>query len=239
MGRCGPAPWGTWVTKKHNIATRLEAELRKPQARDYRVFMSSATDPYQPLEARERLTQECLAVFQKNPVAWLVIQTRSLIVRRDFALLASLPFVMLNISIETDLLTIHQRFTHSSAEPERRLHLVHDAIAKGIMAQITVSPMLPHSPAFAERLAWAVGDRGRVIVDTFMDGDGSGGQRSARLGMSRELAETGFPGWFERCRDHAQDLRARLNTLLGPERVLWSAQGFANNPFGDDSRRIR
>ena len=80
-----------------------------------------------------------------------------------------------------------------------------------------------------------VGDRGRVIVATFMDGDGSGGQRSARLGMSRILAETGFPGWFEHCRQHAQDLCACLSTLLGPERVLWSAQGFANNPFGGDA----
>jgi len=95
--------------------------------------------------------------------------------------------------------------------------------------------MLPHSPAFAERLAWAVGERGRVIVDTFLDGDGAGGRRSARLGMSEALRAAGFPGWFEHCREHAQDLRARLMPLLGPERVLWSAQGFANNPLKQDS----
>jgi DNA repair photolyase len=224
---------------KSNIAEVLEAEISKPQARHFRVFMSSATDPYQPAEARACLSQQCLTVFQQWCVEWLVLQTRSLLVRRDLPLLAQLPFVTLNMSIETDLVSVHQRFTHSSAEPERRLHLVHDAIEKGIMSQITVSPMLPHSPAFAERLAWAVGNRGRVIVDTFIDGDGSGGQRSARLGMSRVLAETGFPGWFERCRDHAQDLRARLTTLLGPKRVLWSAQGFANNPLGNDALKIR
>jgi hypothetical protein len=53
------------------------------------------------------------------------------------------------------------------------------------------------------------------------------------LGMSRVLAEAGFPGWFERCREHGQELRACLSRLLGPERVLWSAHGFANNPFID------
>jgi hypothetical protein len=231
MGKFGASPWGTWVVQKTNIAEVLESELRKPQARQYRVFMSSATDPYQPAEARACLSQRCLEVVQNYPVAWLVVQTRSLLVRRDFNLLARLPFVSLNVSIETDLLDVHRRFTHSSAAPERRLHLVHDAIECGIMAQITVSPMLPHSPAFIERLAWAVGDYGRVLIDTLIDGDGSGGRRSARLGMPSLFADAGFPDWFERCREHAQDLRACLTTLLGPERVLWSSQGFANNPF--------
>src|SRR5262249_9608216 len=111
-----------------------------------------------------------LKVFQQWCVEWLVVQTRSLLVRRDLPLLAQRPFVTLNMSTETDLVAVHQCFTHSSAEPERRLHLIHDPIAKDIMAQITVSRVLPYSPAFAERLAWAVGDRGHVIVDTFMTG---------------------------------------------------------------------
>jgi hypothetical protein len=231
MGRFGASPWGTWVVEKGNIAEVLESELRKPQAHQYRVFMSSATDPYQPAEAHTCLSQRCLEVFQKHPVAWLVVQTRSLLVRRDFDLLAHLPFVTLNVSVETDLLEVHRRFTHSSAAPERRLHLVHDAIECRIMAQITVSPLLPHSPAFAERLAWAVGDRGRVLFDTFVDGDGSDGRRSARLGMPSLLTDAGFPDWFDRCREYAHGLRARLTVLLGSERVLWSAQGFANSPL--------
>ena len=112
----------------------------------------------------------------------------------------------------------------------RRLALVRTALAHGICTQITVSPYLPSSLAFAETLAQAVGDQGRVIVDTFLDGDGSGGQRSARLGMDAVLAEAGFPGWFTRCREHAQELMRRLLPLLGPERVLWSAGGFSAKP---------
>lgn len=239
MGKFGASPWGTWVTQKNNIAEVLEAERRKQQARRYRVFMSSATDPYQPAEAHTCLSQRCLEVFQRWSVDWLVVQTRSLLVRRDLHLLAQLPFALLNISIETDLPDVHRHFTRSSAVPERRLHLVHDAIASGVMAQVTVSPVLPHSPAFAERLAWAIGDRGRVIIDTFLDGDSSGGRRSAKLGMSEILRAAGFPGWFERCQEQAHALSARLRTLIGPERVLWSAQGFAHNPFGDNSPQMR
>jgi hypothetical protein len=107
---------------------------------------------------------------------------------------------------------------------------VRRALAQGIFTQITVSPMLPSSPTFAETLAHTVGEQGRVIVDTFLDGDGSGGRRSTRLGMDALLADAGFPGWFTRCREHAQELMQRLLSWLGPERVLWSAEGFSTKP---------
>ena len=230
IGKFGPAAWGTWVLHKVNIAEVLEQELRQPAARHYRVFLASATDPYQPAEVRAGLTQRCLAVLRAHPIDWLVVQTRSLLVQRDFAVLAELPFATLNVSLETDLLDVHRRLTRSSAAPERRLSLVRMALAHGICTQITVSPYLPSSLTFAETLAQAVGDKGRVIVDTFLDGDGSGGQRSARLGMAAVLADAGFPGWFARCQEHAQNLMCRLLPLLGPERVLWSAGGFGSKP---------
>jgi DNA repair photolyase len=229
-GKLGPAAWGTWVMAKTNIADVLETELQVPKARHYRVFMSSATDPYQPAEAQLSLSRRCLEVFQRHPIAWLVVQTRSVLVARDFAVLTRLPGATLNISIETDLPHVHQRFTRSSAPPARRLRLVQDALASGLHTQITVAPLLPSSPAFAEALAQAVGQHGRVIIDTFFDGDGSGGSRSTRLGMAARLTDAGFPGWFEQCREHAQALLHRLHALLGPERVLWSAAGFSTPP---------
>ena len=226
VGKFGPSPWGTWVLPKDNLVDSLARELAKPQARQYRVFMSSATDPYQPLEARTLLSRRCLVLFRTWPIAWLVVQTRSLLVQRDFDLLAALPFATLNVSIETDLVDVYRRFTRSSGSPERRLALVRQALSLGIPAQITVAPMLPASPDFVDRLADAVGTHGRVIVDTFVDGDGASGKRSTRLGMSQRLAEAGYPGWFDQCRVHAHALMAHLQTRLGPERVLWSAAGF-------------
>lgn len=68
-GRFGPAAWGTWVVQKANIAEVLEAELRRPRARQYRVFLASATDPYQAAEAHGHVTRQCLAVFRAYPVA--------------------------------------------------------------------------------------------------------------------------------------------------------------------------
>ncbi|MGE3540778.1 MAG: radical SAM protein [Candidatus Tectimicrobiota bacterium] len=230
LGRFGPAAWGHWVQPKRNLAEVLAHELGKAAARHYRVFMASATDPYQPLEARYWLSRRCLQVMQATPVAWLVVQTRSLLVARDFDLLRQLPFVTLNMTIETDLAVVQQHVTRSSAAPERRLALVQAALAQGIPTQITVAPLLPSSPAFAETLQRTLGENGRVIVDTLLDGDGAGGRRSRRLGMAAVLTDLGFPGWFERCREEAESLYERLRLRLGPERVLWSAAGFSTLP---------
>src|SRR5438067_2422105 len=64
------APWGSAVVVKENAPDLLDAALRSlPPARrqGLRVFMSSSTDPYQPVERRWCLTRRCLEVFARYP----------------------------------------------------------------------------------------------------------------------------------------------------------------------------
>ena len=51
--------WGLWVNAKENAA-RLLDELKPGHLDGRRIYMSSVTDPYQPLERRTRLTREIL-----------------------------------------------------------------------------------------------------------------------------------------------------------------------------------
>src|SRR5436190_10399592 len=52
VGRFGRGAWGAWVDAKVNAAAMLEKELRRsPNPDQLRIFMSSATDPYQGSEA--------------------------------------------------------------------------------------------------------------------------------------------------------------------------------------------
>ena len=49
--------WGDWVDVKNGAATLLEKELRKAKAKGkVTIFMSSSTDPYQPIESKEKVT---------------------------------------------------------------------------------------------------------------------------------------------------------------------------------------
>ncbi|HWP41868.1 MAG TPA: DUF5131 family protein, partial [Blastocatellia bacterium] len=87
-----PRKWGTYVDVKEGAPELLErqlARLRKPA----RVFMSTATDPYQPLEERHRITRRMLEVFERHPRHALFILTKQSLVERDADILARLPRV--------------------------------------------------------------------------------------------------------------------------------------------------
>jgi len=57
--------WGDYVYAKVNAIEVLRKELSKlsPEDKKAAVFLSSVTDPYQPLEAKYKLTRQALQAF--------------------------------------------------------------------------------------------------------------------------------------------------------------------------------
>lgn len=154
--------WGTWVDVKVRAAEDL---LRKKDLKGSSVFMSSATDPYQPLEAKLELTRRILEVLvEPSRQPRLVVQTRGPLVSRDFDLLSQFEKVRLNMSITTDSEDIRRRFEPNCASIERRLETVAAARDLGIPTTICIAPMLPIKDArtFARRIA----DTGTTYVVT-------------------------------------------------------------------------
>lgn len=211
-------PWGTLVEAKVNAPELLDAALRamRPERRRVlRVFCSSSTDPYQREERTRELTRRCLEVFARYPdLDLLVVQTRSPLAARDLDLLARLPYVWLSVTVETDDDALIRGFA-GGPSPTSRLELVQRAAHAGINAQVAVSPCLPYTDGFASILA-SSGAR-RVIVDTFVDGDGTGGRRTAQSPYAQLLAD-----WKDR--DPALRLLQQLKEMDIP--VGWSAAGF-------------
>jgi hypothetical protein len=73
----------------------------------------------------------------------------------------------------------------------------------------------------------------RVIVDHYLLGDGSKGLRTKRTNFEQLLIEAGFGEWTKL--EKMYEIRDLLACVLGPERVLVSAEGFnavgnAGNP---------
>ncbi len=223
-----PASWGETVQVKTNAPELLQAALSStnPAARRrMRVFMSSTTDPYQPIERRHEVTRRCLDVFTRYPdLDLLVVQTRSPLAERDLPLLRDIPYAWLSITIESD---DQHYLTGLRGGPsiERRWALVRAASNAGVPVQITVSPSLTYANVerFGERLL-ASGAR-RVVVDTPVDGDGSAGKRTGRSPFAR--AE---PRW--RDTSHAHRLFEWLCEHATAEQVHlgWSTGGFCGVP---------
>ncbi len=67
-----PEEWGSWVDVKLGAAALLQKELRKAKSKGkVTVFMSSSTDPYQPVEYKEQITRSLLEVMTLDPPDFL------------------------------------------------------------------------------------------------------------------------------------------------------------------------
>lgn len=220
--------WGDYVHPRTGIAEKLRQELQrlatKGQLAATAIFMSSATDPYQGLERRWRLSRACLDVFLDYPPGLLVVQTRSPLVADDFDRLRALGLrCWLNFTLETDLDEVRQQVTPRCPSIPQRLQTLQQAKAAGLNVQITVSPCLPFSDVETfGTLLTTLGQR--VIVDTYTSGDGQAGKRTAATAIPTLYDDSGWSSWRNEADAHA--LYGWLQVQIG-EQVGWSQAGFA------------
>jgi DNA repair photolyase len=219
--------WGGYVHPRTGIAQELRKELgryaRRAKLDELAFFMSSSTDPYQPLERRMRLTRACLEVLCEFPPRLLMVQTRSPLVENDFALLRRLgERCWLSMTLETDLDDVRAAVAPLSPSIERRMATMRAARRAGIQVQAAVSPCLPFSSieTFGVRLL-DVADR--VVVDTFASGDGQQGKRTAATQVPSIYEQMGWGDW--RAQAHARALYTWLAARIGAQ-AGWSQEGF-------------
>ena len=178
------ATWGKWVEAK-SLAV---GSLRRVPLLGKKLYMSSVTDPYQPVEAHAEITRSILeALIPKRPR--LTIQTRGPMVTRDIDLLSKFEHIRVNFSITTDDDQVRKVYEPACASIEKRLEAVERLVAAGIAVQVCVSPMLPmHDPeAFGKRLS-AMGVTG-VSASSFhtIKGDFAAGTREGALSISAAM----------------------------------------------------
>jgi len=148
----GPEDWGRWVAPKLNAPELLWSQRHRLHGA--RVFMASATDPYQPLERQYRLSRRCLEVLLLCPTTEVIVHTRSPLVLQDLDLLRAFgDRLSVGLSIPTDDDTVRQVVEpHAPAIPSRWAAAERLAAA-GIQVSIGVAPLLAvhDAKAFARR----------------------------------------------------------------------------------------
>ncbi|ALC92784.1 DNA photolyase [Bacillus sp. FJAT-18017] len=218
-------PWGEWVDIKTNAAENYQKELKKlrDKGKKANIFISSATDPYQPVERKARITRAVLEKMIEFPPDFLQIQTRSPLITRDIDLLVQLKDeceVLVSMTIETDREDIKQIFASYAPSIHLRLKALKEVHDAGITTQASISPVLPFTPDFPKIL---LGTAEHVWIDTLTIGDGSMGKRSEQLGMPNLFEEYGVSKWYEK------DIHVRtekyFKKFFPAERVRVSKQG--------------
>ncbi|MDQ0201595.1 SPL family radical SAM protein [Neobacillus ginsengisoli] len=215
--------WGTWVDIKLEAAALLRKELQKAKAKGkVTIFMSSSTDPYQPIEHKEMVTRSLLEVMVEDPPDFLFVQTRSPLVRRDIDLLILLKDrVRVSMTVETDLEEIRKHFTPDAPPINARLKTLQLLRDAGVPTQATIAPVLPSSEAFPEKLRSLVS---RVCVDDYYMGDGSGGKRTRKLAIKPLYERFGLEEWYEP--SAYRIVFDRLKQVFPADQLFLSQEGF-------------
>ena len=135
----------TRLYAKPNAAALLRETLARPKYKPRPIAMGTNTDPYQPIEARYRITRQVLEVCleTRHPVT---ITTKSDRVLRDIDLLAELAGMNLAavaISVTTLDPKLSGKLEPRAAAPARRIAALGKLAAAGIPAHCMIAPVIP------------------------------------------------------------------------------------------------
>lgn len=194
--------WGSFVEVRDNAADayRKQYDRECEWARGHRgrfgVFLSSSTEPFQPIERSEGITRGVLEAMIELPPDFLILQTHShrVVDCEDlYQPLSRRTELRIHISIESDRDEL-PGLPRSASPVEKRIaaaRLLHD---RGLNVVITVAPLLPidRPDEFFATLS-RVADA--VVIDHFIEGDGTpDGSRTRRtplpLAMEHRLPDS-------------------------------------------------
>jgi DNA repair photolyase len=145
--------WGKWVRVKENALELLRVRRKRPLL-DRTLYVSSVTDPYQPVERQLELTRSILRELADYHQVTVVIQTRSPLVTRDLDVLRDFAYARVNMTVTTDDEAVRKAFEPLCPSNAQRLEAIAQVKAAGVDACVTMTPLLPvRDPvSFAEAL---------------------------------------------------------------------------------------
>ena len=169
--------WGDWVKVKTNAAERM-AELPHGSMNGRVYYISTATDPYQPIERQARVTRKILEqIAEHHPRAKLVIQTRAPLAARDVDIFNILRRaggnVQVNMTVTTDDDGVRKLFEPGCPSIGARLKAITAISEAGIQCCITLTPLLPVADPhqFVETLL-QTGVKRFIVQDFHLPGTG-------------------------------------------------------------------
>lgn len=145
LDRDGVDEWASRIFVKVNAPDVLREELARPGWSREEVAVGTATDPYQPIEGRYRLTRRILEVLRdaRTPVS---IVTRSPLIQRDLDVLGDLAR-RAGATVCVSIATLDPDLAHdlepTVAPPASRLRTVQRLAEHGIRTGVVLAPILP------------------------------------------------------------------------------------------------
>ncbi len=157
---------------KVNAPQILETEIQKYKMRHEiipPVYISPATDSYQPLERKYHITRLCVEILQKYKISYYLM-SKSDAMLQDLDLHANYSSRCMSIWTISSLDETRRKKLEPFAMPiNRRLHALERFSAEGISTAFRIDPILPYiddSPEQLEEVVAACAERGAKHLTT-------------------------------------------------------------------------
>jgi DNA repair photolyase len=195
-------PWGQFVDVKGNAPDLLKLEItRKKPAR---VWISGVCDPFQPLEARYKLTRQCLEILAQN--GWPVtVQTRSPLVLRDVDILRRGKGFEVGLSVTTADDGIRRLFEPNAPPIKERVRALEELHQAGIKTYAMIAPILPGAEGLPEMLEAKIDS---VILDRMNYHHADWVYR--KYGLEEEMTDA----WFNRMEQELSSAFSQTGLLI-------------------------
>jgi DNA repair photolyase len=130
---------------KQNAAWLLEQDLKRVDP-SMEIALGTATDPYQPIERKARITRSLLEVFARRQGYRLGLVTKSTLIARDLDLLAEIGrnnTLVVHITITTADADLARKLEPRAPRPDLRFSTVRKLRQAGIGTGVLCCPLLP------------------------------------------------------------------------------------------------
>jgi DNA repair photolyase len=130
---------------KQNGAWLLSQELRRLKPGTV-ISLGTATDPYQPLERKQRITRSLLEVFAQTSGFSLSIVTKSTLITRDLDLLKEIAGrhkLTVHLTVTTVNAKLARLLEPRAPRPDLRIRTVGELRQAGLRAGVLCSPLMP------------------------------------------------------------------------------------------------
>jgi DNA repair photolyase len=184
-------PWGSFVEARTNAAATYRAQYDRERAWARRargrfgIFMSSSTEPFQPLERKLGITRSVFEVMLDHPPDFLIVQSHSHQVADYvdlYSRLAAATDLRFHVSIESDVDHL-PGLPPSASSVAKRIEACKTLRQHGLYVVVTVAPLLPiRDPHTFFAALQPVADA--VVIDHFIEGDGSPDGQGSRTGRT-------------------------------------------------------
>ena len=215
-----PETWGDTIRVRTNIIEVLQREIKSK--RRGLVGISTITDPYQPIEAKYRLSRQAIGLLLANGFR-VSIQTKSPLVLRDLDILRGKKGLDAGVSLATPDNEISRLIDRKSPLPDARIRTLRELSRNMIKTWMFLGPIIPEindSDESIEALISIASDlKIRVIYDLLNPYSGARSMLGETLGSgwSSSMKTLDRRKWWENRESTIKRLAGQYNVECNSE----------------------